>query len=362
MNKFVLSALALTTAGGMAYAGSGSEEWLTLDREIESLASTLAPQGSSGFTVGGFLRSSYVNSGDVVTASGNDLGGFSLDNTRVNLSGSVGDFNVFMSADTAVPGEGGLIGGYFGIPGGTINGGTLGVLDAYAGWNFNEQFMLTMGQFRSPFLAGSQLDENHLLFLDRDFNSTLFAFRDQGVMLNGDYDQFGWAVAVQNGTDSTGDDLAYSAHVAFHAMGSGSGMAEGAYGNTQDNTLNVSAGYYQDDDTAAISDLSAFNLAADFRTGPLYAGAQYVDYDFGAGGDASPYMLVVSWMFVPDQWEAGIRYEDLDTPTDTTLITIGVNYYMQGHDAKWQLNYASVSDDVSVVEADLIGIGLTTSV
>jgi hypothetical protein len=58
MNKFVISALALTTSGGLAAAGTGSEEWLTLDRELESLASTLAPQEDSGVTVHGFVKSS----------------------------------------------------------------------------------------------------------------------------------------------------------------------------------------------------------------------------------------------------------------------------------------------------------------
>ena len=99
MNKFVLSALALTTTSGLAAAGTGSEEWLTLDREIESLASTLAPQNAdSGVTVHGFVRSSYVTSGDILVGT-SDLGGFNMDNIRLSVEGTVGDFTVFVSAE-----------------------------------------------------------------------------------------------------------------------------------------------------------------------------------------------------------------------------------------------------------------------
>lgn len=361
MNKFVLSAIALTTASGIAFAGSGSEEWLTLDREIETLSSTLAPLDNHGVTVSGFLRSSYQNSGDVIVLpSGNDLGGFNIDNTRLNVDGSVGDFSVHMSVDsngptTGNPASGPVVnsGGLFG----TLNGGGVVLVDAHASWNINEQFQLTMGQFRAPFLATAQRDENGLLFLDRDTDSALWSFRDQGVMLNGNYDQFGWALAVQNGVDGAGDDLAFAAHVFFNAMGNGMSETEGAYGSGQGNSLNVSAGYYMDDDTVA--DATAINIAADFTSGPLYVQGQFFDYDAGFG-DTSPFQGTVSWMFVPDQWEAAVRYEDRDTASSTTVLTIGVNYYLQGHDAKWQVNYATVDDDN--FDGDIIGLGLTTSV
>ena len=76
--------LAVTAASALSFAGSGTEEWPTLDREIENLKSSLA-QGPSGWTVGGFIKSSYQNSSDIdgfISPNGdnNDLGGFNLDN------------------------------------------------------------------------------------------------------------------------------------------------------------------------------------------------------------------------------------------------------------------------------------------
>ncbi|HVS18383.1 MAG TPA: porin [Planctomycetota bacterium] len=365
MNKFVLSALALTTTGGLAVAGTGSEEWLTLDREIESLASTLAPQGQPGVTVSAFIRSSYVNSGDLVVGA-NDLGGFNMDNIRLSVEGSVGDFSVFVSADgssSLVPGT-----GTTNIPfsvllfGGTPvgGGGSLGVLDAYASWNINEMLGLTMGQFLPRVLGSAAINENHLLFLNHTFNGTVFNARDVGVMLSGQYDMFGFWVSIINGADSAGDELAYALRAEFYAMGGGVGSTvEGAYGSSQGNRLTVGAGYYNDDGN--IPDNIAFAVDASFVSGPLSAAAELVNYDDGGFfPDSTPFSAQVGFMFVPDQWEAALRYQDLDTASDTNIITVGLNYYMSGHDAKWQLNYETVDDDF--IDLDWFGIGLTASV
>lgn len=355
MNKFVLSALALTTTGSLAAAGTGSEEWLTLDRELESLASTLAPQSAPGVTVHGFIKTSYANSGDVIVG-GNDLGGFNLDNVRLSVEGTVGDFSVFVSTDgssSLVPGTGTTL-----LPFVTGSGGTFGVLDAYASWNINEMLRLTMGQFLVPVLANGLINENHLLFLNHSVQGTVWNSRDTGVMLAGQYDMFGFWVSIINGTDGAGDELAYALRAEFYAMGGGVGSTvEGAYGSAQGNRLTIGAGYYNDDGN--IPDGIAFAVDANFVSGPLSAAAEVVDYDTGFGNN-TPFSAQVGFMLVPDQWEAALRYEDLDTTTDTTVITAGINYYMSGHDAKWQLNYSTTDDDV--VDLDWFALGLTASV
>lgn len=378
MNKFVLSALALTTTSGLAAAGTGSEEWLTLDREIESLASTLAPQNAdSGVTVHGFVRSSYVNSGDIAveTSPGsgvfNDLGGFNMDNVRLSVEGTVGDFTVFVSAEgssSVLPSTGTTF-----LPFATGSAGAISVLDAYASWNINEMLRLTMGQFLVPVVGNGLIGENHLLFLNHTVNGAIFNSRDTGVMLAGQYDMFGFWVSIINGGDATGDELAYALRAEFYAMGGGVGSTvEGAYGSAQGNRLTVGAGYYNDD--GANPDNIAFGVDANFVSGPLSAAVEIVDYDTGFtpfGGtlvipglfaDNTPFSAQVGFMLVPDQWEAALRYEDLDTSSDTNIITAGINYYMSGHDAKWQFNYSTVSDDDSTVEYDWFGLGLTASV
>jgi hypothetical protein len=188
-------------------------------------------------------------------------------------------------------------------------------------------------------------------------------------MLSGQYDMLGWYIAAQNGVDGAGDDLAFSGRVTFDAMGTGSGGAglEGAYGAAEGTNLTFGAGYYMDDDTL-VDDLSAWNVEGSLIVGPFSAEASYVDHDDGFGSvlglAEGPAILALTggFMFVPDRWEAAVRWEDLDDDADTSIITLGVNYYAVGHDAKWQLNYAMVDSDDSDVDSDRLGLGLTVGV
>ncbi len=386
MKQFVFSALALTAACGLAYAGTGSEEWRSLDREIESLASTLPSQDTAnGVVIGGFIRTSYANSGDASFAppssgvSGNDLGGFLINNARLNATATVGDVSVHMSFEggatpTTANGVVGSLAAFagsldFGLLRGVESAGSLTVLDAFAKWNINEMFAVDMGQFRSPFLASAQIDENNLLFIPRTIGGNIWDFRDQGVMATGNYDMLDWQFAIQNGLDQAGDDLAWTAAVQVDLMGGQAPLTEGAYGMDQGSHLGLSGGYYQDDDTL-VDDVAAFNLAGAFHSGPFYAGVEIVDYDdFAVGGvptvDATMWTAEASFMLVPDQFEAAARYEDTDDTDDTKVLTLGVNYYMSGHAAKWQFNYIDVSDDdntAASLEGDAFVIGLTASV
>ena len=50
-------------------------------------------------------------------------------------------------------------------------------------------------------------------------------------------------------------------------------------------------------------------------------------------------------------------YEELDDASDTSLLTFGANYYVAGHNAKWQLNIADISSDVDAQDGLLVGLG-----
>lgn len=360
MNKFVLGALALSATSVPTLAGTETDEWLALDRDIESLATRLAPQGGSGATVDGFVKTSYASSGDV-TVAGNDLGGFSIDNARLNFRGTVGDYSIFIEA------EGSTDPGFAHTFGSTGVAGGVGILDAYAAWNFTDQIKGQMGDFRPPFLASSQRSEDNLLFMDRSTQGDIWAFRDAGLMVSGSFDQLAWAVAAQNGADGAGDDNAICARVAFTAMGAPQGANEGSVGASGDSNLTIGVAYYDD---AFVTDGTAIGGDVYYTMGALSASAEIVDYDDGFGfllpagaviGE-SPWNLAVGYMFAPDQWEAAVRWEDMADANDTSALTVGVNYYQAGHAAKWQLNYSSVTSDAAANEIDLIQVGLVVSI
>ena len=354
MNKFVFGALAFTTASGLGFANG--EDWLSLDREIESLTSGLAQSGS-GFSLDGWIKTSYATSSDVAIApSGNDLGGFSMDSIRLNLNGSLGDFDVHVALEGSSD-----IG--FGILGGVGGASGVGVIDAYTSFSITDQVAAQVGFFRPPFLNDSLRDENEFLFIDRTVQGDVWAFRDHGVLFSFAFDQFNAWLGVQNGTDAQGDELAIMGRVEFNAMGNGASATEGAYGSGSDeNSLNLGVGYYDD---GQIDDGTGLSFDVDYSHGPLYAAATLADYDDGlstAIGGETPYDVTVSYMVAPDEWEVAARWEDFDDSADTTAITLGVNYYVEGHDMKWQLNYSSTDSDSSANEADVIAVAMLVSV
>ena len=383
MNKFVLGALALTASSAPTLAGTGTEEWTKLDKDIESLASSLAPQ-SSGASVNGFVKTSYAGSGDVTipydtngngtisAGEGNDLGGFSVDIVRLNFAGTVGNFGLFIALDgaqeTSVSGT--MLPSH--LNGGTGNAGGVNVLDAYATFKITNELSGQVGEFRPPFLGESLHSEDQLLFMDRSAIGDFWAFRDNGAMLAGQFGQISAWLAGMNGDDSAGDELALAARVQFVAMGAAP-TVEGAYGATGQNNLIVGAGYYDD---GALSDGTAFCFDAMFNAGAFSAMAGMVDHDQDIGfalpansvtvssntADASPWMIAGGFMFVPNQWEAGVRYEDFDDDEDTTAITLGVNWYQAGHAAKVQFNYSMVDSDANANEIDMYQIGLVASI
>jgi len=358
MNKFVTSALALTAASGLSFAGPGSEEWAGLDRDIENLASSFAPQGG-GFAVDGFLISSYDNSSDIMVGS-NDLGGFTVRNARANLQGSVGDYGVFISFDAGADptGFGPLIGGLLGTY--SFGTGAANLLDAYGTFSIGDQVNGQVGQFRPPFLWSSQLNEDKFVLLNRSINGAIWASRDTGVMFNGTFEQVGWYVSAQNGSDSVGDELAFTGRVDFDALGTGAGMQEGAYGASDESSLTVGVAFHDDGD---LNDGTAIGGDAVYTIGAFSAAAEIVDYDQDYfGTDMTPFSVTASYMVSPDEYEIAVRFEDLDDSDDTTIITGGVNRYVAGHDAKWGINYTTVNSDDSSIEVDIISVGLTVSV
>ena len=349
MNVFVLGALALTTVGGTGYAGSGTETWLTFDKELESLASVSAPSQDSGLQFGAWARASYSTSSDIAVG-GNDLGGFSIDNIRLNVNGTRGTWAFFASIEGSDdPGA-----GYFGNTG---VGADLTILDAMVSTNVTDQIKFSAGQFRHPFLGSALIDENHLLFLDRTINGEAWDSRDQGIMFSGSYDQLGWWISGLNGNDGTADEYAFTGRVAFNALGTGAGQShEGAYGAGAESNLTI-AGAISDD--GSFDNGQAFAIEAAFTQSALSGGFEMVDYDDDIG-DATPWSATVGYMFQPDVWEAAIRYEDFDDTADSNMITLGLNRYIDGHNAKWGVNYSTIDSDAG--DADVIAAGMTVGI
>lgn len=334
MMKIVLGALALTAATTPALANN----WSTTDRDLASLSSSLT-QNASGVSVSGFLRSSYVGWSDA------DVGGFSIDDAQIWVNGTVGNFGVTVQTEASDSPN---------LPFSTGSLGNLGVLDAYATWNATEMIKVQMGQFRPAVLGSSLRNENSLLFINRSALGQTFAYRDQGVQASASFGMINAAVYLQNGDDGVGEDLSVGARANAQIMGTASAN-EGALGASGDPSLAVGIAFT--DDKGILLD-QVIAVDANFTMGALGFSAEIVDFDTA---NNTPFNVAGSFVIMPDQLEAAIRYEDFDDADNTSWITVGANWYLQGHAAKWQLNYIKSDSDNAAFDTDHFQVGLTVS-
>jgi len=184
--------------------------------------------------------------------------------------------------------------------------------------------------------------------------------------VSGSFGMVNVAAYLHNGEDSVLDEVSFGLRAEATVMGTASGN-EGALGASGDPSLTVGLGYMDDKSNLRLYSLFAFDSAlavdANFTMGALGFSAEIVDLaDDGSvlSGDATPFNVTGSFVIMPDQLEAAIRYEDMDDGANTELITVGANWYLQGHAAKWQFNYVDMSSDF-FGDTDHFQVGLTVS-
>lgn len=319
MNKLVFGALALTLTSTAGFASEN--EWLSLDQEIDALASTFAVQGGAG--ISGWIGANYATNGDADTA---DFG----HSVRFNITGAVGDYAYKVSLDSLAPA--------------TTDGG-VGILDAYVSFPCGDGLTTTFGQFKTPYNRSGLLAANRLLFIGRTDEAR--SGRTQGIMLNGSFDALDWAIALQDGSDDGGDEYLMTVRATFDLMGDGVGNVEGAYG--AGDGMNATIGLAMSDDGAA--DTSDTNIEFHMTGGAWSLGAEMDDVDGGDTGTA----MTASYMMTPDTWELAVRVENDGVDGHDDDVRFGVNKYVSGHDLKWQMDFDSGGD------TDTITVGVLVS-
>lgn len=350
MNVLQLGAFALTTLGSPD-AVPAEGQWLGLDQEIENLASSLSVD--EGLDIGGYVRAALVNTSDFkMMPTDPDISGFSVENARINVSGMVGDYGFLIESEltgetdpSASPSERLL-------------------RDVKAWWNCGENFTVTLGNFKVPFAQAYLTDRNQMMFLSRAESAEgnfgfigPYATRDEGLMLSGNMDMFGWRVAVQDGEDGDADEYRITGRVEFDVMGNGVSDHEGGYGIGDEDALSIGAAWTDD---GFYNSGTAITVDATLNMNPFTASAAFYDNDTDIG-DNSPFHVAASYMFQPNEWEGAVRYEDLDDPMNTSMITLGVNWYLYGPDSKWQLNFVQSDSDDTTLDGNYVAAGLTLS-
>lgn len=355
----LLCAFAVAAAPGNPAPAPSDDAWLSLDREIESLAAAAAPlQGEEkGFEVSAWIKTSYDHSSDAPFQADPvedvNLSGFDFEGIRLNFKGEVEGYEVKISIDG--------------------KDGAVKLKDGYVRFDVTDAIHAQLGQFKSRFLFSSYASDEKLVMYRRSLLGGSFSERDPGLQLDGKFGPFIAILQAQNGNDGVGDHMAVTAKAIWAAIGKAIEKQSGGYGPDADTALTFGLGYYDD---SSVSDGTALSAEAELATGPFWASAEVVDVgdDFvdidagpakkaGANGIAggTPWAVTGAWMFDP-RFELVGRFQDYDDDENTTSVLGGVNYYVNGHATKWQLNYEMRDSDSTDLDGDRLTLGLVVIV
>lgn len=353
MNKFVTSALALSVAGSLAHAGTGDGEWLELDREIASLATPVMSPAQGGINWSALLRVNHYYSDDFQVGA-EDTSGVSFQDIDLAATGQVGDYSWRISGDFDLS--------------------VLVLEDAYASWNMEDYFSLRFGNQKPAFLRSQMVSPENLLFTNRTALGSVFDGWDAGVSAMGSFENMiRYSVAVMNGANGVAADHAYFARLEY-SFGEGAADAEGALGAGDGLAATLGVSYANFDDLSGTMG-DDMMWAIDFwgTSGPIGFGFEYASVDDGiaATTDEDFSSAIAGLVFTPDsnpwgitgsfllneEFEIGLRYEDTDNSDDTTAVTLGLNYYQSGHNAKWQASVTDIDSD-TIVDGTVWAVGL----
>lgn len=244
----------------------------------------------------------------------------------------------------------------------------VGTLDAYAGYDMGNGFRIYGGQFKAPFLREEAVGSQYQLAVERSLVNYLFtAGRTDGVMV--EYTQDKWrAMGSYNdgmrtqgtafGTQST--RMALSARFEYLAMGTWDQMEDFTSRPGEETGVLVGGALLaqrSQQDFAAVADTAFYGLTVDaqaeFGGANLFGSLIYMEVDNGGGVSNQTtwgFVLQGGYMFM-ETWEGFGRYEfaDFDAAggSDTSIITVGLTKYFEGHNAKLTTDVGFALDTVS---------------
>lgn len=306
MNRWFCGVIASIACGSLASAGTGSDDWLTLDEEIDLLTSSQPVQGA-GPSLGALIRPVFeMADGD---EDDPDISGFSLHEADAWVEGTVGSTAWRLSTD--------------------FDSGTATLEDAYGLISLTDQVGLTFGQYKNPVLHSSRIDpENQILFV-RPWIGGAFDSWDNGAMVDFSTGQFGGFFSVQNGDTGIAATHSYMARVEFALNAVTGGLwSKRTTGKLPDRVTQIGVFHFEDD-AAADDQINGLDVAANFNNWRVEAEVIDIDKDASPGWsvlftglspDSTPWDIGGQFM-VNQNFDIAARYQDADDTDDTVGIT-----------------------------------------
>ena len=388
-----LSAASLTLADSQSWTESGmnADEVRAIVSEMLADAdnrSSLLQSGSAGhdgshfflagsgfkLTVGGQIQFRYIaNFGDDGGIRGDDFeSGFQDRRTRLEFGGEAwGDWGYFVQGD-------------FGT------GGGFTLLDAWVSRSLDNGWGIRWGQFKLPFLREELVSSKRQLAADRSFTNSVFTLgRAQGVELQWEGDDWRFAAAFSDGGGSANTDFTANKAIfatfdpitsdltSFSLSGGESewaltGRAEwkwaGNWSDLDDFTANANeeysgmlgaavhfeggeAGTFDALGAPLVVDYTLFSWTVDasvegngWNAFAAYVGTALDTDDFADDVQDNGFVIQGGLLIPDSDWEVFARWDgvlpDGDRGGDDAFntLTVGTNYYLQGHAAKFTLD------------------------
>ena len=315
MKTILFTATALGLTGAAMANGS---EWSALDREVETLASSLV-DNHEGMSFSGYADIWYNHVSDL------DFANFGVNNARIMASGGSDGFGAYVEYN--------------------LEGSAL--LDAYVTQDLGGM-TLGLGRHKVVGNASSMEHERDMFFQTRSNIGYHYVNRDEGLTLSGG-DGFNWSIGIADGTDLGGDEYRISAHA---DMDFGGGIAGGVTFTSATDNNGI-------DGDALIIDLSyssdAFTVVAEMAqigeddgafTGATDGSALAIPQATFAP-DTSPYAVTATFPLGGES-SIGVRYQDSDNAVFDTQMEVAYNY------GNWGVQYTK--NDGLDIDGIIVGL------
>lgn len=306
-------------------------------------------------------------------------GGFENTRTHLTFRGHVFDRSLsYLLRLAASRGGGGSVNEFD-----EANGGQVQLLDAWMRWRFSDQWSIRAGQFKLPFSREELVGSAYQLAVERSLvNESMGIGRSQGIELGYTGDFLDWRLAFSDGgtdtllgvgalTGTSPPNTPWSQQDTEYAFTSRlEWLIAGDWGQFKQMTsppgnpfgvLFGIAGHYQQGEYGpAPREANWLNttadLSLDFSGATLYFAALYSYLDtpnFGEwnilGG------MVQGSVYIAPKWELFLQFQygyidsnsDVVNAPDLSVLTAGVNWYIDGQDLKFSVDVGVALDDVS---------------
>jgi hypothetical protein len=292
---------------------------------------------------------SHLDAGTAGAPPDENVWGFSNTRTKFILSGHVVNPQFFYRADINV--------------GNAEGSARTGLLNAYLGYDYGNGLKFYLGQFKTPLLREELIESQYQQAVERSvFNYQFGGGYTDGIMAEYATDQFRAWGSYNDGIFTGGTGALTTGDTEFAVTGRGEFKISGTWDQFDDLTsppgseqgiliggaIHWQTGERGDPAYAPQADILLATLDAQVEMSGwnVYGAFVYSNFDVNVPGTETPDIygiMVQGGFYVAEDWEPFARWEwaDYDTPgaSDLGLITIGINKYFAGHNAKWTTDF-----------------------